>query len=55
MKKDIHHYCRVYDNFLSPDMCEEYIRLYEDTLKYEAQKVMDLSVCYVNGLSLIHI
>ena len=49
MKKVIHHYCRVYDNFLSPDMCEEYIRLYEDTLKYEAQKVMDLSVCYVNG------
>ena len=49
MKKDIHHYCRVYDNFLSAEICEEYIRLYEHVVQYENQKVVDLSVCYVNG------
>ena len=49
MKKDIHHYCRVYDDFLSAEICEEYIRLYEQVIQNENQKVMDLSVCYVNG------
>lgn len=45
-KKDFHHYCRVYDHFLSPEMCDEYIRLYEETIRVDSKKVRDLSVCF---------
>ena len=42
---DIDQYCRVYDGFLSPSDCEEYIEKYEETLCVDNQKWKDLSVC----------
>ena len=35
-KVDIDHYCRVYDDFLAPELCDAYIDMYEAT--YEALK-----------------
>ena len=32
---DIDQYCRVYDGFLSPSDCEEYIEKYEETLRVD--------------------
>ena len=42
---DIDQYCRVYDGFLSPSDCEEYIEKYEETLRVDNEKWKDLSVC----------
>ena len=42
---DIDQYCRVYDGFLSPSDCEEYIEKYEETLCVDNQKWKNLSVC----------
>ncbi len=42
---DIDQYCRVYDGFLSPSDCEEYIEKYEETLRVDNQKWKDLSIC----------
>ena len=43
---DIDYYCRQYDDMLSEDQCDEYIELYEETLKVDAEKQRRLSVCY---------
>ena len=46
MKSDLNFYSRVYDNFLEPQMCDEYIKLYEETMKQEAELVKENSLCY---------
>ena len=43
---DIDFYCRTYDDFLEPEFCDEYISLYEHTLKYDTEKWKNLSVCF---------
>ena len=43
---DIDFYCRVYDNFLEPDVCQAYIDMFEETLTVDADKHQRLSVCY---------
>jgi hypothetical protein len=43
---DIDYYCRVYDGMISDDRCDEYIELYEETLRVDAEKQRKLSVCY---------
>ena len=46
MTNDINFYSRAYDNFLEPSICDEYINLYEQTLKEEADRVKELDLCY---------
>ena len=46
MTNDINYYSRAYDNFLEPNICDEYIKLYEQTLKEEADRVKELDLCY---------
>ena len=46
MKSDLNFYSRVYDNFLEPQMCDEYIKLYEETLDQEADLVKEKNLCY---------
>ena len=46
MTSDINFYSRAYDNFLEPNICDEYIKLYEQTLKEEADRVKELDLCY---------
>tara|TARA_B100002019_G_scaffold168535_1_gene145745 strand:+ start:67 stop:672 length:606 start_codon:yes stop_codon:yes gene_type:complete len=46
MTNDINFYSRAYDNFLEPSVCDEYINLYEQTLKEEADRVKELDLCY---------
>ena len=43
---DLNFYSRVYDNFIEPEMCKEYINLFENTLKEEMNKVKDFNLCY---------
>lgn len=45
---DIDFYCRVYDNFLEPDVCQAYIEGFEETLQVDTEKHRKLSVCYDN-------
>lgn len=45
-KRDIDFYCRSYAGFLEPELCDEYVRLYEETLRVDAEKQKRLSVCY---------
>ena len=45
---DIDFYCRAYDDFLSPEECEEYIDKYEETLRVDNEKWKNLSVCIRN-------
>ena len=45
-KADIDHYCRVYDDFLAPELCDAYIDMYEATLLIDAEKHRKLSICY---------
>ena len=42
---DIDYYCRVYDGFLHPDICNAYIDRYEETLKVDSEKHKELSIC----------
>ena len=42
---DIDQYCRVYDGFLSPSDCEEYIEKYEETLRVDNEKWKNLNIC----------
>ena len=44
---DIDHYCRVYDNFLSPDDCRSYVEKYEETLRVDNKRWKELSVCFM--------
>jgi hypothetical protein len=43
---DIDYYCRIYDGLLTQEHCDEYIELYEETLRVDAEKQRRLSVCY---------
>lgn len=43
---DIDYYCRGYAGLLSDEQCDEYIELYEETLRVDAEKQRRLSVCY---------
>lgn len=53
MYHDITRYLRMYDDYLTPEQCEEYIHLYEKTLDVEPDRVRSLSVCFnKNGQSL---
>jgi len=45
---DIDFYCRAYDDFISPEECEEYIDKYEETLRVDNEKWKNLSVCIRN-------
>jgi len=45
-KPDIDSFCRAYDNLLTQDQCDEYIELYEETLRVDTEKQRKLSVCY---------
>jgi len=45
-KLDLNFYSRVYDNFLEPEKCDEYIELYEKTLEEEFDKVKEFNLCY---------
>ena len=44
---DLNFYSRVYDNFIEPEMCKEYIHLFENTLKEEMDKVKNLNLVLV--------
>ena len=46
MKYDLNFYTKVYDNFLEPQICDEYIKLYEETLEQESDVVKKNSLCY---------
>ena len=46
MKSDLNFYSRIYDNFLEPQMCDEYVKLYEETKKQEPELVKENSLCY---------
>ena len=46
MKYDLNFYTKVYDNFLETEICEEYIKLYEETLEQESDVVKKNSLCY---------
>ena len=46
---DIDFYCRVYDDFLSPKDCEDYIDKYNETLRVDNEKWKNLSVCFKDG------
>ena len=46
MKSDLNFYSRVYDNFLEPQMCDEYVKLYEETIKQEPELVKENSLCH---------
>jgi len=40
---DIDHYCRVYDDVIPSEICDTYIRFYEETLMLDAAKHRRLS------------
>ena len=44
---DIDQYCRVYDGFLSPSDCEEYIEKYEETLRVDNETLAYVMVVYI--------
>ena len=46
MTSDINFYSRAYDNFLEPEICDEFIKLYEQTLTEEMDRVKELDLCY---------
>ena len=50
---DIDWYCRVYDNFLEPQFCGEYVDKFEETILVDHQKHRELSVCYREDGSMI--
>ena len=43
---DIDYYCRIYDNFLEPEICEAYIHYFKETLVHDSERHRRLSVCY---------
>ena len=50
---DIDWYCRVYDDFLEPQFCGEYVDKFEETILIDHQKHRELSVCYREDGSMI--
>jgi hypothetical protein len=41
----LNHYTRVYDNFLSAEMCDLYVDYFEETMEKDADEVRDTSIC----------
>ena len=50
---DIDWYCRVYDDFLDPQICTQYVDKFEETITKDSQKHRELSVCYREDGSMI--
>lgn len=48
MKNDLNFYTRVYDNFLSDDICDQYVDYFEETMEKDKDVVFDTSICYGN-------
>ena len=46
MKNDLNFYTRIYDNFLSADMCDQYVNFFEETMEKDADEVRDSSICF---------
>ena len=40
------HYIRTYDNFLSDNVCDQYVRYFEETMVKDRAEVIDTSICY---------
>ena len=40
------HYIRTYDNFLSDNVCDQYVRYFEETMVKDIAEVIDTSICY---------
>ena len=51
--RDIDWYCRVYDDFLEPQFCAQYVDKFEETITKDAKKHRELSVCYREDGSMI--
>ena len=51
--RDINWYCRVYDDFLEPQFCAQYVDKFEETITKDAKRHRELSVCYRNDGSMI--
>ena len=43
---DIDFYCRVYDDFLEPQFCDQYIEKFEETITKDIKRHRELSACY---------
>ena len=50
---DIDFYCRVYDDFLEPQFCAQYVDKFEETITKDAKRHRELSVCYREDGSMI--
>lgn len=50
---DMDWYCRVYDDFLDPQICSQYVDKFEETITEDSQKHRELSVCYREDGSMI--
>ena len=42
----LNHYTKVYDNFLSDNVCDQYVRCFEETMVKDRAEVIDTSICY---------
>ena len=51
--RDINWYCRVYDDFLEPQFCAQYVDKFEETITKDAKRHRELSVCYREDGSMI--
>ena len=51
--RDINWYCRVYDDFLEPQFCAQYVDKFEETITKDSKRHRELSVCYREDGSMI--
>ena len=42
---DLNYYTRMYDDFLEPDICDDYVKCFEETLDKDAEEVKKTSIC----------
>ena len=40
------HYIRTYDNFLSDNVCDQYVKYFVETMVKDKAEVIDTSICY---------
>ena len=45
MAQELNFYTRVYDNFMSDNMCDDYVYAFEETMKKDAEEVKKTSIC----------
>ena len=45
MAKELNFYTRLYDNFMSNKMCDDYVSAFEETMKRDAEEVKKTSIC----------